>query len=322
MGGPLRRSAPSRTPLTARVWGESAFNTARDVPVADGTVRVYSTDTDAPILLCLHGAGSSSLSFCAMAEHLAPHLNVVALDWPGHGHTAVLRPDDLDADRLVSLVVEVVTVLLEGNPHHVTLLGHSLGGAIATRLAGDAAYLDIVGDRVGNLIVVDVCEGVAIPSLKHMPMILRRRPRAFKDLPQLIRWAGDSNTVREPESARFSMPDQVVEEGGQWVWKVDLMRSEEHWTGWFTGTAKMFNTTLTTPRCLIVANMDRLDGEHTVGHMQGKYQVIVVMGAGHHLHEDRPKETAQHILRHLGRYHLTKDLEGKPLFPVQAKLGV
>ena len=41
---------------------------------------------------------------------------------------------------------------------------------------------------------------------------------------------------------------------------------------------------------LLLAGMDRLDTELTVGQMQGKFQLTVLPKAGHAIHEDAPKQ--------------------------------
>jgi hypothetical protein len=54
---------------------------------------------------------------------------------------------------------------------------------------------------------------------------------------------------------------------------------------------------------LIVAGMDRLDTELTVGQIQGKFQMRLVYNCGHSVHEDQPAQVAGHIWqfgRHFG----------------------
>ena len=41
---------------------------------------------------------------------------------------------------------------------------------------------------------------------------------------------------------------------------------------------------------LLLAGMDRLDTELTVGQMQGKFQLTVLPQAGHAVHEDQPRK--------------------------------
>jgi hypothetical protein len=55
----------------APAWREF-FHTALDVPAADGDVfRVYLAGREGPLVLCLHGAGHTGLSFAQMAQQIA-----------------------------------------------------------------------------------------------------------------------------------------------------------------------------------------------------------------------------------------------------------
>jgi protein phosphatase methylesterase 1 len=56
--------------------------------------------------------------------------------------------------------------------------------------------------------------------------------------------------------------------------------------GWFQGLSSSF-LTARTARLLVLAGTDRLDKELMIGQMQGKFQMVVVPGVGHMLHEVR-----------------------------------
>jgi pimeloyl-ACP methyl ester carboxylesterase len=57
-----------------------------------------------------------------------------------------------------------------------------------------------------------------------------------------------------------------------------------HFAGWFTGLSSRF-LAARTARLLVLAGTDRLDKELMIGQMQGKFQLVVVPGVGHMLHE-------------------------------------
>lgn len=54
--------------------------------------------------------------------------------------------------------------------------------------------------------------------------------------------------------------------------------------GWFTGLSSKF-LAARTARLLVLAGTDRLNTELMIGQMQGKFQMTVVPGVGHMLHE-------------------------------------
>ena len=71
--------------------------------------------------------------------------------------------------------------------------------------------------------------------------------------------------------------------------RINLSKSSKYWRGWFEGLSSKF---LSAPgvKMLLLAGMDRLDTELTVGQMQGKYQLTVLPQAGHAVHEDQPRK--------------------------------
>jgi len=62
-----------------------------------------------------------------------------------------------------------------------------------------------------------------------------------------------------------------------WIARVD----------WFTSLSSLF-LSCKTARLLVLAGTERLDRELMIGQMQGKFQLEVISGVGHMLHEVRP----------------------------------
>lgn len=60
------------------------------------------------------------------------------------------------------------------------------------------------------MFIIDVCEGSAMDALPFMEDIVRKRPTHFKDIQSVVKYGITSQTVRNLESARVSMPAQVV----------------------------------------------------------------------------------------------------------------
>lgn len=54
--------------------------------------------------------------------------------------------------------------------------------------------------------------------------------------------------------------------------------------GWFTGLSSKF-LSARTARLLVLAGAERLDKELMIGQMQGKFQLVVLAGVGHIVHE-------------------------------------
>jgi len=377
----------SYTPISWRnYWDKKQF-----IDTEQGKFCVYQTGTGPGAVLCLlHGGGYSALTWSVMAKELTQMVDcrVVAIDMRGHGETQLGGEGDgedldLSGASMARDVQDVLSAMFENESAGVVLVGHSMGGAVAT-LAGEGGFPGLAG-----LVVVDVVEGTALEALASMHTVLQGRPRMFGSVEQAVEWCVRSGQVRNHESARVSMPGQVVssngvlaakmvedlvemEQGqaggqparrqpsisrdsireeteeseagdtfkapepvipcdsvaevdrtppdtftgpGQFRWRIDLARTEPHWTGWFTGLSNRF-LGVPAAKMLLLAGVDRLDRELTVGQMQGKFQMQVLPQVGHTVHEDSPDRVAEVLATFLVRNKLCTATENfSPSFP-------
>lgn len=103
-------------------------------------------DANSKPVLALHGWLDNAASFDFLAPMLEDHY-VVALDLPGHGQSDHIA-DGMNY-HLTDAVANVVRVLDMLNWQRVTLLGHSMGAAIASLVAGSCQ------ERVERLVLID-----------------------------------------------------------------------------------------------------------------------------------------------------------------------
>ena len=126
--------------------------------------------------------------------------------------------------------------------------------------------------------------------------------------------SGDSNP---PEAKQFKSPDDENNSAPKdsYTWRIDLSKTEPYWTGWFTGLSTKF-LDVPASKMLILAGVDRLDRDLTVGQMQGKFQMQVLPQAGHAVHEDVPEKMAEALSFFLVRNKFAQSKENfTPLFP-------
>lgn len=69
--------------------------------------------------------------------------------------------------------------------------------------------MHLVPTLVG-IVVIDVVEGTALESLQSMQSFLRSRPSHFKSISNAIEWCVRSGQIRNLESAKVSMPGQII----------------------------------------------------------------------------------------------------------------
>ncbi|KAK2579588.1 hypothetical protein KPH14_010883 [Odynerus spinipes] len=108
--------------------------------------------------------------------------------------------------------------------------------------------------------------------------------------------------IEEEDSINMPPPtSNIVLTNRKYVWRIDLAKTEQHWFGWFKGLSAAF-LNVPVPKVLLLAGVDRLDKELTVGQMQGKFQMQVLPACGHAVHEDVPDKVAEAIATFMVRH--------------------
>ena len=106
-----------------------------------------------PPLVCVHGAGSSSVVWMEVVRRLSHRCRVVAPDLPGHGQSDRWHPPE---EVSVAMYRDAVgTVCAQLKIERAVLMGHSMGALIALDAA--AAW----PERVAGLVLVN--GGVRLP---------------------------------------------------------------------------------------------------------------------------------------------------------------
>ncbi len=158
----------------------------RRLRVGDRLVRVRDEgEGKKPPLVCVHGAGASSVMWMDTVRRLAPRRRVVAPDLPGHGQSDRWHPP---AEVSVAMYRDAIgTVCANLKIERVVLVGHSLGGLVA--LACAAAW----PERVAGVAIV--CAGAKLPVA---PRLFERLEKDFSHVPEwLAKVAFSPSTPRE-----------------------------------------------------------------------------------------------------------------------------
>jgi pimeloyl-ACP methyl ester carboxylesterase/DNA-binding SARP family transcriptional activator len=119
------------------------------IPLEEITMHVVDWPGEEPPILAIHGSAGHAYGLTALGERLAPDVRFVAVDLRGHGFSDK-PPSGYGVEEHVADVLQLIDALGLERP---ILLGHSIGGAIAT-FGTEAA-----GDRVGGLVLFDAVVG-------------------------------------------------------------------------------------------------------------------------------------------------------------------
>ncbi len=179
-------------------------------------------DVDAPPLLALHGWLDNAASFIRLAPLLAHQRRVIALDLPGHGHSAHLPERALRYHVVdqVDFVLNAADALgLEG----FDLLGHSLGAGIASLVAAAAP------GRIDRLLLIEGLGTLADDGANTLPRWRdalkqrrrsRRPPRVFPDIEQAVAARVAAGGL-DADEARPIVTRNLGEVEGGYAWRSD-----------------------------------------------------------------------------------------------------
>lgn len=270
------------------------------------------------------------------------------MDLRGHGESVAIAPasaacETFDPDVMAEDALETLRVFVvrrgeeattKKTRRKVVVVGHSMGGAIAARLAKRLEELDVAGDgfvQVVGLILIDIVEGSAMAALPAMGALVDARPETFESLEEAMTWSmTKGGGTRNPRSAAISLPSQLREirvagDAGtssasrrRFAWRTNLRATAKYWSDWYTGLSKLY-LSVKAPKLLLLAGNDRLDTELTIAQMQGKFQMTLLPKAGHAIQEDDPDSVATVLENFVGRYVLNPRPTPPSFFNADAK---
>ena len=188
--------APDGQRVSALVWGEAE-----------------------PELVLLHGVGQNAHTWDSVAMALGRPL--VAVDLPGHGHSA--WRDDADYRPRTSAVA-VAAALAQLAPAPRLVVGMSLGGLTLIRLAAEHPEL------VPRAVIVDITPGVgrrvrAMTAGQRGAAALLSGPPTFDSFESMLAAAAAAQPGRPAESLRPGVLHNAKQlPDGRWGWRYDARR--------------------------------------------------------------------------------------------------
>ena len=172
--------------------------------------RLHVRDTgpaEASAVLLIHGFGSSLHTWEPWAKSLSNDFRVLRLDLPGSG----LSPPDAQNDYSDARTLTLIKALLDARGiRKVSIVGHSIGGRIAWKLASSEP------DRVDKLVLL-APDGFASPGFEY------GKPAELPAALGLMRWIAPRWLVRMSLEPAYADPAALHEE--TFARYYDLMRA-------------------------------------------------------------------------------------------------
>ena len=283
----------------------------RRIALGDLEIALDEVETGSRPLVLVHGFTGHRADF---AEHL-PALGelgwTLAPDLPGHGEsTNTGREEDYRFDRLVEVLVALLDAV---GARSVDLLGHSMGGMLALRLALARP------ERVASLVLMDTAPG----PLRDLPLETFRlawrvaREAGMETLQRMARERAADDPTRTEADRRLER-----ERGPQWYWErhrrrflaMDRIAYAE--LGREIVEQQSLVPRLPEIRCpslVLVGEEDRsfLEPAEVMAASLPHARLVVLPGAGHQPQFEAPGPWREAVLDHLRRVRNTGEGAGE-----------
>ena len=243
-----------------------------------------------PRLVLVHGGGQNAHTWDTVA--LALGVELLAVDLPGHGHSAWSETGEYPLEVMAD---EVAAVLEQHAPNASLVVGMSLGGLTSLMLASRHAHL------VRSLMMVDVTPGVTPTKVKAITDFING-PQTFPSFDELLRRTIEHNPTRSETSLRRGILHNARQlEDGTWQWKYDRRRAHGSREQVVTNDLWSLVERSTCPLALVRGALSPVVDDEDVAELLRRRPtaaVHVVEGAGHSVQGDRPLELTE-LLRAL-----------------------
>jgi pimeloyl-ACP methyl ester carboxylesterase len=255
-----------------------------------GPISALRWGTEPVRAVFLHGGGQNAHTWDTVVLGLG--LPALAIDLPGHGRSDWREDGDYGPALNATAVQPVIAELA---PNADLVVGMSLGGLTAMRLAVSAPHL------VRKLVMIDVTPSAPerheqMTKAQMGAVALVQGERSFASFDAMV----DATVAASPHRSRESLQRGVFHnakqlDDGTWTWRYDTFRKGDGFAGlWDDAPVLHTPTTLVRGAKSFFVNDD--DAAEFARSAPGFQQVVVVPDAGHSVQGDQPRALVE-ILR-------------------------
>lgn len=260
----------------------------------------YIDEGEGEVILCVHGEPTWSYLYRKMIPRLAGNCRVVAMDFVGFGRSdKFTEPDEYTTPMHCDTLIQFIDKL---SLHDITLVVHDWGGPIGLNVATQNP------DRIARLVVMNT--GLSDGSIKPGKGFMQWRKFVEKtpDLP-LGLMAGQFTVCDLSDEEMYAydapFPDVSYKVGAQ-IWPLQVPMSPDEPDAEINRQTIKALSQWDKPTLVLFSVDDPI-----LGNLYGFFRNLipaaknepegVIKGAGHFPQEDKPEETARHILDFIAR---------------------
>lgn len=163
------------------------------------TLSVNVWGRQSPPCVFVHGFGEGAFTWNDFAERLAPECQIVAPDLRGHGDSDWDPSCRYDVRNHVDDVCRVMEAL---GLQEFLLVGHSMGGDIAVRIASE-------NDRVRALVIVEYGPQLDSDATSHIRREFDLENRVYESIAQYVDQIGSKQPLMHPRTLEHTATNML-----------------------------------------------------------------------------------------------------------------
>jgi pimeloyl-ACP methyl ester carboxylesterase len=264
---------------------------------------------DKPLLLLVHGGRDHARSWDWVARALRRDFHVIAPDLRGHGDSAWAIGSSY---ALTDFVLDVAQLLEAVDAYPVTIIGHSLGGAVSL------LYTGTFPERVGRLVAIEglgpppavLREIVGVPGwrrvrewVERMQKLAGRQPRRYASIAEAAARMRQANAfLSEEQALHLTIHGVARNEDGTFSWKFDNYVRAFSPVRLSTDEVEELRARVRCPVLLVRGTESWASDPALDGRIEpfADARSVNVKGAGHWVHHDRLDEFLRLVREFLG----------------------
>jgi len=249
----------------------------------------------------VHGFTDLGFGWCEVAPRLAPHGHVIAPDLRGHGNSDWIGPGGYY--HFMDYVADLDDVIRQLARPRVVLVGHSMGGSVASYYTGTRP------ERVAALALL---EGLGPPDLAGSDgptrtqtwidtwRVARQRVKPLPSLEEAVRRLRKNDDLLDEDLAHKLAVAGTREVVGGLVWKHDPLHNTFGPYAYRLDTAKRYWQRISCPVLVVDGAQSKLNLSEAERAARracfANARHVVLEGAGHALQRHQPAALATAIL--------------------------
>jgi len=265
-------------------------------------------NSNKPLLALIHGGSDHARTWDWVARALRDDYHVIAPDLRGHGDSEWARGSRY---TMIEYVADLAQLLTQLDSFPVTLIGHSIGGAIVLQYSG------VCHDNVAKVVAI---EGLGPPlhrlqsqkSSPHEQMqgwitqmrnLATQQRRRYKTLDEVAQRMREVNVRLSDEQARhLALHGTNRDEDGMYTWKFDsYVNAMSPYPSRAESTLDVWSL-ITCPALLIRGGDSNAPDPEKDERLQAfrNAQARTIPNAGHRVHHDKLEHLLQVVREFLG----------------------